>query len=91
MRAFGLQRRIAALLGCNGKNGRCAGSDASSGGCSEKVEGLVAACSRGKVLHRCEGGRLKVAAEAAHVDGRECEVHGDMAFLELARVVRTRD
>ena len=40
MREFRLQRRVAALLGCHDRNGRCAGSDASSGGCYEKVEGL---------------------------------------------------
>ena len=46
MRAFRLQRRVAALLGCHDRNGRCAGNDASSGGCSEKVEGLPVPVSK---------------------------------------------
>ena len=46
MHAFRLQRRVAALLGCHDRNGRCAGNDASSGGCSEKVEGLPAPVSK---------------------------------------------
>ena len=47
MRAFRLQRRVAALLGCHyDTNGRCAGNDAASGGCSEKVEGLPAPVSK---------------------------------------------